>query len=111
MKADAPSNIARRDFLKLAGAITGCGLAPACLAGETNHICLILDLENPIVSSAPVKRAAERFRQALASNGVVCAMEQSVDAAAGSSLCVVVASPESQLTRSFPGSSALSAPE
>jgi hypothetical protein len=111
MKADAASNIARRDFLKLAGAITGCGLAPACLAGETNHICLILDLENPIVSSAPVKRAAERLRQALASNGVVCAMEQSVGAAAGSSLCVVVASPESQLARSFPDSSVLSEPE
>jgi hypothetical protein len=38
-------------------------------------------------------------------------MEQSVETAAGSALCVVVASPESQLSRSFPGGSALSAPE
>ena len=111
MRADAASNIARRDFLKLAGVITACGLAPAGLAGGTNHICLILDPESPIVSSAPVKRAAEQLRQALASNGVGCAMEQSAEAAAGSSLCVVVASSKSQLARAFPGGSALSAPE
>jgi hypothetical protein len=111
MRADAASNIARRDFLKLAGAITASGLAPAGLAGRTNHICLILDPESPIASSAPVKRAAEQLRRALASNGVGCAMEQSVDTAAGSSFCVVVASPESQLSRAFPSGSALSAPE
>jgi hypothetical protein len=111
MRADAASNIARRDFLKLAGAITACGLAPAGLAGGTNHTCLILDLENPIVSSAPVRRAAEQLRKVLASNGVGCAMEQSAEAAAGSSLCVVVASPESRLARAFPDGSALTAPE
>src|ERR1700676_4946521 len=111
MKADAASNIARRDFLKQAGAITASGLVPAGLAGRTNDICLILDPESPIVSSAPVKRATGQLRQALASNGVGCAIEQSVETAAGSSLCVVVASPESQLSRSFPGGSALSAPE
>ena len=111
MRADAASNIARRDFIKLAGAATTCGLVPAGLAGETLHICLILDLENPIVSSAPVKRAAEQLCRALASKRVGCAMEQSAEAAAGSSLCVVVASPESQLGRAFPGGSALDALE
>jgi hypothetical protein len=111
MRADAASNIARRDFLKLAAAVTTCGLAPAGLAAGTNHICLILDPENPIASTVPVKRAAEKLRQALASKGAVSAMEQSAEAAPGSSLCVVVASPESQLARAFPGGSTLAAPE
>ena len=111
MRADATSNIARRDFLKLAGAITASGLAPAALAGQTNHICLILDPENPILSSAPVKRATAQLRQALASKGFDCAMDQSAGAAAGSALCVVVASPESQLARVFPGGPPLTAPE
>jgi hypothetical protein len=111
MKVDAASNIARRDFLKLAGAITASGLAPAGLAGRTNHVCLILDPESPIASSAPVKRAAAQLRQALVSNGAGCAMEQSVEAAAGSSFCVLVASPESQLARAFPGGSVLGVAE
>ncbi len=111
MSADKASNIVRRDFLKLAGAITACGLGPASLAGEANHICLILDPESPIVSSPPVKRAAEQLRMALSSNGVSCAMVQSTEAVAGSTFCVVVASPESQPARAFPGGSALSAPE
>jgi hypothetical protein len=111
MKADAASYIARRDFLKLASAVTACGLAPVSLAAGTNRVCLILDPENPTASSAPVKRAAEKLRQALASKGVDCAMEQSAEAAAGSSLCVIVASPESQLARTFPSGLALTAPE
>src|ERR1019366_5666903 len=111
MRADAASNIARRDFLKLAGAITASGLAPAALAGQTSHICLIMDPENPILSSAPVKRASAQLRQALASRGFDCAIEHSAEAAAGSALCVVVASPESQLARAFPDGSPLTAPE
>ena len=111
MSADAASNIARRDFLKLASAATACGLAPVSLAAGTNRICLILDPENPTASSAPVKRAAEKLRQALASKGVGCRMEQAAEAAPGSSLCVIVASPESQLARAFPDGSALTVPE
>ena len=111
MRADAASNIARRDFLKLAGAATACGLAPASFAAGTSRVCLIVDPENPTASSAPVKRAAEKLRQALASKGVGCAMEQSAEAASGSSLCVVVASPESQLARAFHGGPPLTAPE
>ncbi len=111
MSADAASNIARRDFLKLASAATACGLAPVSLAAGTNRICLILDPENPTASSAPVKRAAEKLRQALASKGVGCRMEQAAEAAPGSSLCVIVASPESQLARAFSDGSALTVPE
>ena len=111
MSADAASNIARRDFLKLASAVAARGLAPVSLAAGTNHICWILDPENPTASSAPVKRAAEKLRHALASKGVGCAIGQSAEGAAGSSLCVVVAAPESQLARTFPGGSALTAPE
>src|ERR1035438_4957452 len=111
MSADTDLNIVRRNFLKLAGAVTACGLARLGLAAGANHMSLILDPENSIASSAPVKRAAEKLCRALASKGVDCAMEQSVEAAAGSSLCVVVASPESQLARSFAGGSALIAPE
>lgn len=88
MSADAASNIARRDFLKLASAATACGLAPVSLAAGTNRICLILDPENPTASSAPVKRAAEKLRQALASKGVGCRMEQAAEAAPGSSLAL-----------------------
>jgi len=111
MGADTPSNIVRRDFLKLAGAVTACGLAPARLAAGTNRVSLILDPENSIASSAPVKRAAEKLRQALAMNGVGCAIEQSVEAAARSSFCVIVASQESQFARSFAGGRDLTTPE
>ncbi len=56
-------------------------------------------------------RAAGQLRQALAAKGVACEIVSSAVAAAGASLCIVAAGPESQLAKGFPKARALTAAE
>src|SRR5271156_2144046 len=111
MKPDAPSNVDRRDFLKLAGAATACRVSHGAFAAPSERCTLIVDPANAPASSVPAKRAAEQLRHALAAKGVTCEIASSSDAAAGASLCIVVSGPESQLARGFPKGAALTAPE
>jgi hypothetical protein len=111
MKIAQLSNIPRRDFLKVAGAATVCGLSQSTFAASNLRACLVTDTQNASASSAPARRAMEQLRRALETKGVSCTTAQTTEAAAGSSLCVVVAGPESQLSKGFPRGAALKGPE
>ena len=111
MKADAGSTIARRDFLKLAGAASLCGLTERAFAADAGRVCVLVDPHDTTVSSQPVRRAVEKLRSAIAARGIVCEVVQSTDAASGSSVCVVVAAPDSALAKGFPRGASLAGAE
>ena len=101
MAADSLSAIQRRDFLKAAGAVTLFSLTHSALAEAGGRVSILIDANDPIASSAPVKRAAERLQKALSAKGVTCAMAQSAEEVKGSSSCIVVAPSSSGLTKGF----------
>lgn len=105
------SDIARRDFLKLAGGVAACGISRNVFVTGEGRGCVILDPKNPAASSEPVKRAAERLRLELEKKGISCAVVNTGEASVGASICVVAAAPESQLARGFPRGTPLAAPE
>jgi hypothetical protein len=111
MKPDDASNIARRDFLKLAGAATVCGLSHSAFAARPERVCLMADAGNLAASGVPVQRAMGRLRQALESKGVTCETTATAEGAAGSSFCIVVAGAESQIAQGFPSRGALTTAE
>src|SRR5215831_16028869 len=100
------SHIARRDFLKVAGAAALSGLPRSSSAAQAGRVCLIVDS-----SSEPVKRAMERLRRELEAKGISCLAAATADAAAGASFCVVAAGPDSKLSQGFPRGAALVASE
>jgi hypothetical protein len=105
MKSQATSRIARRDFLKLAGAAGVSGLSPVALVTHNPSVALIMDHENPLASGEAAKRAAVRLRQAFTARGIFCEIVQSIESMARPSLCVVVAGAESPLATGFPAGS------
>ena len=111
MHSDASSNIARRDFLKLAGAAGVCGLSTAAFAAAAETVTLTLDPANATVSSAPVTRAASQLREMLRARGIACSIAQPAEPASGAAFCVVVAAQDSPLAGAFPVPAALTAPE
>lgn len=98
------SPLQRRDFLKLAGATTVCSLAPAAMAAPSGRIFILLDPSDSVASSAPVKWAAGKLRDALAAKEVLCEIVASPEKLKGSSLCVIASGPASQWARGFPRS-------
>src|SRR5580658_10004435 len=102
MKPDVLSNVDRRDFLKLAGAATVCRVSHRAFAAPSERFALIIDPANAAASSGPVRRAAGQLRDALTAKSVACAIAFSAEAAAGASLCIVAAGPDSQLAGAFP---------
>ena len=58
------SGIRRRDFLKAAGAVTAFGLAHSAFAEAGGRVFILIDAGDAIASAAPVRRAAERLRNA-----------------------------------------------
>jgi hypothetical protein len=112
MTQDPTSAIQRRDFLKIAGAVTVSSLAPAALAAPGSRISILVDAGDPVASAGPVKRAAAQLRKALAAKGATCEMIQSADQAKGASLCVLAAGSSSQLASGFPKAGAeITSPE
>src|SRR4051812_32185389 len=105
------ANIARRDFLKLAGAASVYGMSPNALAASQDPVRIIIDAANAAASSGPAKRAVEQLRNAFTAKGISCQVVHDFAAAAGSSLCIVVADTESQLAQGFPSGAALSVAE
>jgi len=101
MAPDALSAIQRRDFLKLVGAITAFSVADGSFAAPSQRIDIVIDAEDPITSSAPVKWAADQLRKALAVRGVPAQIVQST-VAPTSDFAVVVASAESSVAKGFP---------
>jgi hypothetical protein len=111
MKPDALSNVDRRNFLKLAGAATASRVSRHAFATSSERFVLIVDPANTAALSGPAKRATRQLRDALVAKGVVCDIASSSEAAAGASLCIVAAGPESQLARGFPKAEPLTAAE
>ena len=111
LKPFSRSKFARRDFLKIAGAATACGLSRPAFGSGNLRAALITDAGNAAVSSVPVTRAVGRLRRELEAKGVSCIAAQTLEAAAASSVCIVVAGSESQLSAGFSRAPALSAPE
>ena len=102
MTPDPLSAIQRRDFLKLAGAVTVSSLTHNALAAAGRSIAILIDATDPIASSTPVSRAAMQLRKALVEKGATCEVVQSLDQAKGASLCVVAAPAGSKLAAGFP---------
>jgi len=111
MKPHAERPIARRDFLKLAGAAGACGLTSSASAKAAGHVALILDPANAAASSAPAGRAARQLRRALLAGGISCQIASSAESAGGAAFSVVVAGQESQFTPGFPRAAAFTAAE
>ena len=109
---DSLSLMQRRAFLKLAGATTALSLTERAFSSASQRISVIVDPNDPIASSDPVKWASERLRDALVKKGVACEIVRSSEELKGSTFCVVVAGLRSGLARGFPqASTALSNPE
>ena len=107
MKPDALASIERRDFLKLAGAVTVMGLSPSAFAAAGRPIGILVDSSDPTASGAPVIRAAGKLRAALIAKGSSCEIIHSADQVSGFALCIVVTGAESSLAKSLPTSSPL----
>ncbi len=100
--------IQRRDFLKLAGATTAFSLTQRALAGPSRRISVIVDANDPIASSDPVKWAAGQLRRALIAKGVICEIVQSPEQANGSNFHILVAGAGSSAAKGFPRAGASS---
>jgi hypothetical protein len=101
----------RRDFLKLVGSATLCGLARPAAAEPSGRITIIVDSENEAASSGPVHWAATRLQKALAQKSVECKVAGSMADATGSSFCIVVTTHEGKLARGLESSGAMDVPE
>ena len=93
--------VERRDFLKLAGAAAAGGLARAAGAATAGTFFVVLDAADPVASSGPVRRAAERLCKAASGKGATANVVSSIHDAAGASVVVFVAGPKSELTKHF----------
>jgi hypothetical protein len=102
MKSSLFALLPRRDFLKLAGATTVCGLARPAVATPPQRVAILLDSSDPIPSSATVRWAASRLRDVLVSKNVLGEIVFSPGERMDSIQCVVVANAGSDLARSFP---------
>jgi hypothetical protein len=111
MKTDAFRKIPRRDFLKLAGAAGAYGVSPSTFAQRSGRVALILDPENAVASSAPVKRAADQLHSALVEKNIPCQIVPSAEAGSGAAFCVVVAGDGSRFASRFPHAEPLTAAE
>lgn len=111
MKTEAARKVARRDFLKLAGAAGACGLSSPAFAKGAERVVLILDSGNAAASSTPVRRAAGQLQSALIAKDILCETVISPEAASGAAFCVVVAGDGSRYAAGFPRAAPLTAPE
>lgn len=102
MKADPFASIERRQFLKAAGAATVLGLSHTAFAAPGGRTTIFIDGADQVASGAPVKRAAEQLRKALAAKSVDCQIVQSADGVKGANSCIVVAGAKSEHAKGFP---------
>jgi hypothetical protein len=101
----------RREFLKLVGSATVCGLAQTGVAESPGHVTIVIDPESAAHSNVPVQWAAGRLQKALAQNGVECRIADSMAEAADSSHCIVVTANDTKLARRFGSSIAMDSPD
>ena len=95
------STIQRRDFLKLAGAAALVSVTDNAIAAPERRIAIVIDSEDA-ASSAPVKWAIEKLRQALAAKGMTTEVISRLNLAKGAAYYVLVADPTSRMAKAFP---------
>jgi hypothetical protein len=81
MAVDPVTTMQRREFLKLTGATAAFSFAHNALATPSRRISVVVDPNDTIASSDPVKRAAGQLRKALVARGAICEVVQSPDQA------------------------------
>jgi hypothetical protein len=91
----------RRDFLKLAGAAAATGWPAVAGAAAASSFYVVLDPGDPVASSPPVRRAAERLCNAASAKGATANIVTGWNDTAGAAFLVVVASPKSELVKHF----------
>ena len=101
MPLESISKFHRRDFLKLAGATTAVGLTHSAFAASSRRVTIIIEADDLVASSAPVKWAAGELQKALSAHGVICQIASSPSQAEGSSFFVLAASASSSMARSW----------
>jgi hypothetical protein len=102
MASDPVSNMQRRDFLKLTGAVTALSLTRPVFAGAERRVSVIIEAGEPCATGDPILWAAGQLRKALLAKGVICDLVGSASEAAGSTLAVLVADPASKAAQGFP---------
>jgi hypothetical protein len=112
MAVDLVTTMLRREFLKLTGATAAFSFAHSALAAPSRRVSIVVDANDTIASSDPVKRAASQLRKALVGKGAICEVVESPDQAQGSTCCVLVTGAGSKLAQGFPhAGGALAGPE
>ncbi len=80
----------RREFLKVAGAVSAATVARGAMAQGSRGASIVLDAHDPLAGAAPVQWAAEQLRAALAAKGALCRIVAPGERARGSAFYVVV---------------------
>ena len=106
MTADSFLPLQRRDFLKLVSAVTAFSPGNTALGAPTPRVSIVLDADDAVASSAPVKWAAGQLRQALLAKGATSEIVQSPSHAERSTLFILAAGPASTMAKGFPQSGA-----
>lgn len=107
MSPEPLSHMQRRDFLKMTGAAAAVSsLGPIASASPAQKTSILLDSENSVASSAPVRWAAQQLQKALLGKGSTCEIVSAASEAAGSATVIVVASADSLIAKGFPRSAA-----
>src|SRR5271156_1699631 len=102
MAMDRFTRMQRRAFLKLTGAMAALRLTPHALALPSRRISVIVDGNDSIASSDPVKSAAGRLRNSLVNKGFLCDIVTSPEQVQGATFLIAVAGAGSSLARNFP---------
>jgi hypothetical protein len=92
----------RREFLKLAGALSAANLTHGALAAPVRRFAITIDAQDPVASSQPVRWAAEQLREAIAAKGATCEIVEAPQQVRGAAFQVLVAGGGSTLARGFP---------
>jgi hypothetical protein len=96
------SSLQRREFLKLAGAVSAVGLTHGALAQTGRKFAIVVHPHDPLATAPPVQRAMEQLRSALKEKGESSEVFASPEEAAGAAFQIRVAGPGSTLAQGFP---------
>src|ERR1035441_9454952 len=80
----------RREFLKVAGAVSAATIARGAMAQSGRGFVIVIDSNDPVASAPPVQWAAEQLRAALAAKGAWCHVVTSQERVRGAAFFVLV---------------------
>jgi hypothetical protein len=95
--------IGRREFLKLATAAATAGIAETACGAPSARVGIVVDLNDRVVSSAPVTWAVGKLREALLAKGVGSEIASSTSQVSRAEFVVVVSGPHSSVAQGFTG--------